>query len=72
MKDFEVQIRCDSSQVDETLRKVDLLIQKVNQANELGILLAGTLAASIVPEGLPRIAPRGFLGLGWLKRLWHR
>lgn len=71
---LEVKLNCDSSQLDDALQKVDLLIQKAERAQSLGVLPGGIVTAGIVTAGAlqaadKQVSRRGLLGLRWV---WPR
>jgi len=64
--EVEIEIHCDTTQLDEALRKMELLIAKATQAQSLGVLPMGILAGVIA--GSPRrLTRRSLFGLDWFK-----
>lgn len=62
--EVEIEIHCDSTQLDEALRKMELLITKAEHAKSLGVLPMGILAASLA--GSPRqLTRRSLVCFDW-------
>jgi hypothetical protein len=66
--DVEVEIHCDSSQLDAAIAKMDVLIAKASKAKALGVLPTGMLIASVAHGVTSRVSRRDLLGLGWLSK----